>query len=214
MAVKEVCIEEGERGQDYTIMAMGAHTAGGVETKIYDSGASRHMMPFRNCFTSYRSIPPRAIKAADGRVFFAIGEGDLKVEVPNDKSTTPVLLRDTLHAPDMGLTIVSISRITGAGHTVSFEGKSYKMKNKAGVLIGKIPANASGLYKVEHAYTAVEPLEKVDLPMLHRRLGYVADNTLRSLICNHLIDGIDLIDDGSPLVCDSCEHAKFTCKPI
>jgi hypothetical protein len=34
------------------------------------------------------------------------------------------------------------------------------------------------------------------------------------LIRNHLIDGVDLIDDGSSLLCDSCEYAKFTRKPI
>jgi transposase InsO family protein len=136
------------------------------------------------------------------------------VEVPNGKSTTPVLLCDTLHAPDMGLTIVSISRITDAGHSVSFEGQSCKIKNKTGVLIGDIPASMSGLYKVEHAYSAKEALERVDLPTLHRRLGHIAADTICSLVRNHLIDGVNLIDDGSPLLCDSCEYAKFTKKPI
>ena len=43
------------------------------------------------------------------------------MEVPNGKSPTSVLLRDTLHAHDMGLTVVRISRIIGAGHTIPFE---------------------------------------------------------------------------------------------
>jgi hypothetical protein len=205
---------EGGDGQDHVAAAGSARANGGVETELYDSGASRHMSPFRDRFVSYRTIPPRAITAADKRVFYAIGVGDLRVEVPNGKSSTSVLLRDALHAPDMGLTVVSISRITGAGHTVSFEGKSCKIRNKAGVLIGDIPASASGLYKVEHAYAAVDSLEKVDLPTLHRRLGHIAGDTIRSLIRNNLIDGIELLDDGSPLLCDSCQHAKFTKKPI
>jgi transposase InsO family protein len=211
-AFEEVCVD-GD-GQEYVAAAGSARANNGVETELYDSGASRHMSPFRDRFVSYKTIPPRAITAADKRVFYAIGVGDLKVEVPNGKSTTSVLLRDALHAPDMGLTIVSISRITSAGHSVSFEGQSCRIKNKTGALIGDIPASASGLYKVEHAYSAKESLEKVNLSTLHRRLGHIAPDTIRSLIRNHLIDGVDLIDDGSPLLCDSCEYAKFTRKPI
>ena len=86
-----------------------------VETELYDSGASRHMSPFRHRFKNYRSIPPHAITAANKRTFYAVGTGDLQVEVPNGNSTTPVLLRDTLHTPDMALTIISIGRITREG---------------------------------------------------------------------------------------------------
>ena len=31
---------------------------------------------------------------------------------------------------------------------------------------------------------------------------------------NHAIKGIDLINNGSPIICDSFEHAKMTCKII
>ena len=79
-----------------------------VEIELYDSGASRHMSPFIHRFTNYRSIPPRPITAANKRTFYAIGTGDLQIDVPNGQGTTPVTLRDTLHAPEMALTIVSI----------------------------------------------------------------------------------------------------------
>ena len=70
------------------------------------------MSPFGKHFTNYRSIPPCAITAADKRVFYAVGTGDLRIEVPNGESTTPITLKDVLHAPDMGITIVSVSWIT------------------------------------------------------------------------------------------------------
>ena len=153
-------IEDACEGGDEHVAAAGSTRANdGVQTELYDSGASRHMSPFRDRFVTYRSIPPRAITAADKRVFYAVGAGDLRVEVPNGESSTTVLLRDALHAPDMGLTVVSISRIASAGYSVSFEGKSCKIKNKAGVTIGDIPASATGLYKVEcgkyMAHTAI-----------------------------------------------------------
>jgi hypothetical protein len=90
-------------------------------TELYDSGASRHMSPFQDHFVSYHAISPRMIVAADKQTFYAVGTGDLKIEVPNGKSLTPIMLRDILHAPDMGITIVSISRIAKAGYAVTFK---------------------------------------------------------------------------------------------
>jgi hypothetical protein len=91
-----------------------------VEIELYDSGASRHMSPYAKRFINYRSIPPRLITAANKGTFYTIGTGDLRIDVPNGKGTTPVILHDTLHAPEMALTIVSIGRITDAGYEATF----------------------------------------------------------------------------------------------
>jgi hypothetical protein len=58
------------------------------------------------------TIPPCPITATDKRIFYAVGMGDLRIRVPNGESSTPIVLKDVLHAPDMGITIVSISQIT------------------------------------------------------------------------------------------------------
>jgi len=80
--------------------------------ELYDSGALHHMSPFSKRFTNYHSIPPHTITAADKRVFYAVGTRDLMIEVPNGESSTPITLKDVLPAPDMGITIVSVSWIT------------------------------------------------------------------------------------------------------
>lgn len=51
---------------------------------------------FVSCITKSCRGP---IVAADKRVFYAVGIGDLAIEVPHGKSPTPILLRETLHAP-------------------------------------------------------------------------------------------------------------------
>lgn len=189
-----------------------------VETELYDSGASRHMSPFRHRFRNFHTIPPRAITAANHRTFYATGAGDLQVDVPNGDTTTPVILRDTLYAPDMALTIISISRINDAGYDVSFHAKTRtcKISNPAGKQVGSIPANSNGLFKVEHSYAAIDttPVKQIDIHTLHQRLGHIAADTIHALVRNHAIDGIELIDDGSPIICDSCEYAKMTRKVI
>ena len=135
------------------------HTA----TELYDSGASRHMSPFQDRFLNYQ-----AIVAANKGVFYAVGTGDLQIEVPYGECSTPILLKDVFHAPKMGLMIVSIDRICKARNSVTFKDGTCMIKNKANKVISIIPASANGLYKVAHAYVAITIPERVNLSMLHR----------------------------------------------
>src|SRR6267142_1336683 len=106
--------------------------------KLYDSGASCHMSPFWQKFTKYPPNPTHGITASNKRVFYAVGTGDLRIEVPNGKSSTPITLKDVLHAPDMGITIVSVSWITRTGCKVVFDADVCHIFNKVGNPIGAI----------------------------------------------------------------------------
>ena len=176
------------------------------------------MSPFRHRFWNFHSIPPRAIASADHRVFYATGAGDLQIDVLNGDTTTPITLCDTLYAPNMALTIIFIGHINNAGCDVNFSAKSQTSKiiSPSGKQIGCIPANEHGLFRVEHAYAAADtaPVERIDMHTLHRCLSHIAADAIRALMRNHAITGIDLIDDGSPIICDSCEYAKMTRKVI
>jgi hypothetical protein len=183
-------------------------------TELYDSGASKHMSPFRDRFTSYQAIPPRAITAADKRVFYAIGTGDLEIEVPNGESSTSIMLKDVLHAPEMGTTIVSVNRIVKAGYAVTFKDNTCQIRNKSDKVIGTIPASQNGLYKVNRVCAAATPEERVDLATLHRRLAHIAPDAIRKMVKGGAIEGIELIDNGSTLICEACEQAKATRKQI
>ena len=139
----------------------------GTMTKLYDSKASQHMSPFRDRFIKYTEIVLHPIQAADKRVFYVIGLGDLKIEVPNGMSPTSIILKNVFHAPNMGLTIVSINRIAKAGYIVKFKDEFCVIQDKAGDRVGLIPANQNGLYKVKSVYTATPPEEWADLATLH-----------------------------------------------
>ena len=143
------------------------------------------------------------------------GIGDLQIEVPNGQSSTSVLLKDTLYAPQIGVMIVSVGRIASASYSVSFEDNCCKIrKQDSERTVGSIPANGNGLYKVEHALTAGAAFEQVSIHTLHRRLGHVSLDSIRNLVRNNAIAGVQILDDGFPSICDSCEYAKTTCKAI
>ena len=186
----------------------------GTATELYNSGASQHMSPFHARFLNYKSIELRAISAMNKQAFYAVGTGDLRIEVPNGESSTPILLKDVFHAPDMGITVVSIDRITKAGYSVTFQASVCKIRRPSSTVIGRIPTTANGLYKVQHAYAASVALERVSLPTLHRQLVHIAPDTICVLVRRGAVEGVELIDSNTPFICDSCEHVKLTQKVI
>ena len=64
-----------------------------TESDLYDSGASRHMTPFRHRLTNFTSIQSKPITAADKRIFLATGKGDMRIELPNGSGTTKILVK-------------------------------------------------------------------------------------------------------------------------
>ena len=107
-----------------------------------------------------------------------------------------------------------ISQITNAGCTVSFEKDACTIRNQCGVTIGVFPPSSNGLYKVECTYVTAASAEHADLLMLHQHLGHIAPSTICMLMKSSAIEGIQLINDGSAIICNSCKYAKTTCKPI
>jgi hypothetical protein len=101
----------------------------GVETELYDSGALCHMPPYQLHFENYQQIEERSITAADKQLFKAIGIGNIRVQIPNGKNTTTILLKDVLYAPNLGLTLVSISCAAAAGYSLLFRGPFYHIFN-------------------------------------------------------------------------------------
>jgi len=95
----------------------------GQRMVLFDSGASHHMSSYRDHFSNFKSIMPKAITAADKHTFEAVGKGDLTILIPNGSSTTCILLRDILYAPKMGITLVSISKLDVAGYAALFHDK-------------------------------------------------------------------------------------------
>ena len=213
-------VNKGKDGLSTYACATLANVEGGegIETKLYDSGASHHMSPYRKQKENYVPIAPKSIIAADKQYFQAIGKGDLCIQVPNiDGNSTSILLKDVLHCPDMGLTLISVAKIATAGYWVLFKGAWCRIYNADNDVIGQLAAR-NGLYHVEHSIAAmtgnIKPKEVVTLEELHRQMGHVAPTAMKHMLDNGAVDGVEL--DGSLTLssCKSCEYAKMTRRPI
>ena len=100
------------------MLALGTSPLVGQEIDIYDSGASGHMSLSQHHFTTFREIAPCAINTADKTIFQATGIGNMRISIPNGKTTTHVTLKNMLYCPDLAFTLVSLTPCDTAGYSV------------------------------------------------------------------------------------------------
>jgi hypothetical protein len=54
----------------------------------------------------------------------------------------------------------------------------------------------------------------MDLATMHQQLGHIAPDAIWMLFWSGAAKGIQLIDNGMPIICDLCEHARSMQKVI
>jgi hypothetical protein len=190
---------------------------GGLVTELYDSGATRHMTPYRDLLENYMAIIPKSINAVNKHTFQAVGRGNLTAQVPNGGSATTIMLKDVLYAPDITVTLISVSRIDTTGYSALFEGGACTIRDRNQKVVGRILLYG-GLYCVEHdksvagtAYTAREALTIMEL---HCCMGHITPKATKHLVNDGLVTGVDLDASSGVKSCDSCAYAKMTHKPV
>ena len=168
------------------------------------------MTPFRHHLINFTPITSCPITAADKRVFHTTGKGDMRVEVPNGNTTTTILLKGVLYAPDMGITIVSISHIASAGYAALFRANFCRIFNSKQQCVGHVPVTSNGLYHVDHGEVAssANTRQCLTLKQLHCRMGHIAPDAVRKLVKEGRVNGVDLEEGGDFGSCESCKYVK------
>jgi hypothetical protein len=70
----------------------------GTNVDLYDSGATSHMSPDRNHFTTYVKIPSKPIAGAGGSTFRVVGRRNMWIEVPMGNDKVGHVLLTNVHA--------------------------------------------------------------------------------------------------------------------
>ena len=104
-----------------------------------DSGASHHYSPDCEKFENYWPISGQDILTADGHALKAVGIGDIHIELLNGMGHTKALLKDTIHAPEMAFTLISISQLDNANCLVTLAKAMCTIKDAKGHIMATIP---------------------------------------------------------------------------
>ncbi len=185
---------------------------------IIDSGASTHFCADLTKFVNFQPIE-RSVTAADGRTFKALGIGDVKIDLPNGSGSTRMILKQTLYAPNIRFTLISLSRVIKAGFAVHFEGSQCEIivSNPTRKVIAKIP-ESNGLFRLRdngaREDTANLASAEMTIDELHRKMGHISHKAAEHMVKAHHVDGIRLITELTPQPCDVCIRAKIARTPV
>ena len=143
--------------------------------KLYDSGCTNHISPYRNQFENFQGTMPRHFRATNKQTFSTTGKGELVVDVPNGQGSTQLCLHDILFSAEVGYTLVSMGRLDEARFTVIFGGGKCILKGEDDVEIGMVARTSTRVYKVEHEEGVANATEEwLTLDKLHCRMGHIS----------------------------------------
>jgi hypothetical protein len=117
------------------------------ELHVIDSGASKHMTPYRHMLTKYCSVLAVPINAANQTVFKGVGRGTLTLSLPKDQKTVEVKICNVLYAPAMAATLILVGRLDDVGYETRTKNGKMKIFDSSRHLLATIPKTC-GLYRI------------------------------------------------------------------
>jgi hypothetical protein len=186
----------------------------GPHTELYDSGAMRHISPYKADFSTYTTLsPPVYMNTANQQRFPALGEGNLVIQVPNNGTESKLVLHKVLHAPVVNYTLVSIGRLDMEGYCAHIGGSVLELVSLLGDRVGWVARTPLCLYKTMHDFVSADVVE-MSVMELHCRLGHISVASACKLVASGAIQGIELDPDSQEADCDACIFACTTCLPM
>ena len=189
---------------------------------IVDFRALSHFCPDHNRFTVFTPIPPKPVKITNGQSIFAMGKGDMVIELPKGNEHSNITPKDTLYVPDIVLTLILTTCIVKAGFTINMKEDWCEIwsPKPAHKLIAHIP-EVNGLYQIagtECTATAATPTTPkkthLTLMQLHECMGHITFSTLKTMMSRGMIHGVEIIQSSESEFCNTCIKAKITHLPF
>jgi len=183
---------------------------------IADSGASVHLTGNIEWFSSLRKITvPLILNIANGKTLQATHVGNIPVEKSiNGRKWEKRMWESVYYCESMGneslFSTTFMEKTKGYGFYHG-NGIMRLMKGQKTILGGKrINNQYIPFIRVVQPPASVKVAQSIEL--WHQRLGHVSDNTIRAMVRNNLVSGLEIIlkkrDD-----CDSCHFGKQTICP-
>lgn len=172
-----------------------------------DSGGSRHMSYDGEKILNKQQPNTADIVCANNQTMKVKAVGETKLKLKNED----VSLKEVLHVPELGVNLLSVSKMVEKGNTVYFDKQGCTIRNHDNDIVAQVtPEN--GVYKLTEKMDRC--MAVCDAYTWHRRLGHINFNALKSMRDGAVV-GIDFKDDGSKLKnCEVCCKGKMSRLPF
>ncbi|OBZ69767.1 Retrovirus-related Pol polyprotein from transposon TNT 1-94 [Grifola frondosa] len=156
----------------------------GRRIDIFDSGASRHMMPHLDRLLNFCTTTPHQIHTVNSEVFYLHGVGDMLLHLPAENGSKHIRLKGVLHVPKMHTTLISLGVVEAAGFAwLGYDGNLI-ICNQHNDIVISVPCE-DHLYQIfydsAHASLATSAVQ-LSLFEIHKRLGHVNYGYLKAMI--------------------------------
>lgn len=184
---------------------------------ILDSGATRHVVNYKQFFTELDESYQGEIEVASGELVKVngIGRGKLTL-IDNSGSINTAEATEVLYAPKMTGNLLSVSSLVKMGFNVVFQTGLCEIKfgNKQVAVADSV----GGLYKLRAAHkvnSADEIHHKVGcIHQWHRLLGHRDPEAIKKMQAEGLIEDLKIVECGVRMSCEVCLKGKATRLPF
>ncbi|KAJ4721737.1 Retrovirus-related Pol polyprotein from transposon TNT 1-94 [Melia azedarach] len=172
---------------------------------ILDSGASYHICPRREWFTTYEQVDGGNISMANSSICKAVGIGSIKIRTHDGKFCT---LNNVRHVPLMTKNLISLSMLDNKGFSFQGEGGVLHVCKGSNVVLKGVKRGTlyflQGSTLSSSVAVASSEIDKDNMTKLwHMRLGHMSARGMQilskgDLLCGHKIKDLEF-----------CEHCIF-----
>ena len=171
---------------------------------VLDSGASLHVTPHREWFTSYESGSHGTVSLGDSYECNIVGIGDICMILPNG---TQFKIEKVCHVPRLTRNLLSVGMLDDIGYKVSFANQSWKIsKGNLNIASGSKIGSLYPLY-VSCKNDLLSVIELPNVSLWHSRLGHMSRKAMENLSRMGYFPALSFSD--FPF-CEHCLYGKQT----
>ncbi|HEV7735885.1 MAG TPA: hypothetical protein VGO47_00690, partial [Chlamydiales bacterium] len=213
--VQQADSNEGDR--DWAFMAGTTNTTAWLS----DTAATCHITPDKSNFSSYRADPSEIDGIVPGVTLKSLGIGTVNLQFKIEKNTYTIPLREVRYCPDAPNNLISIGRLTDAGHTAIFNSKEVQFISSSGIMFAKghkvgrvYEMNASATNMVKQQERIAVAMNKRTWDEWHRILGHIHFDAIKNLFKSGLVTGMTVDEAKLPTQCEACIQGKQHTIPV
>lgn len=190
---------------------------------VLDSGCTSHMSHHHEHFKNMKTVSRKLNFASENHSTEILGEG--RITFSDQQQRRRIHLENVLYVPSLSTNLLSVSKMTSHGATVSFDNDHALVRNKAGDLVLSAEKSSNGLYyvrkpNIEQSFAATPTTSSINtkggsILDWHRKLGHMNYKDLQLALDNETVTGMNFNKNEilSLPDCETCIQAKMTRVP-
>lgn len=184
-----------------------------------DSGSSSHMVSDKNMIENFTPIE-KSLNLANNKTTKIEGVGQVKIMVKDKNKPKKIKLNKVYFVSDLRTNLLSVSKMTNNNYEVLFRKDDALIRNENQQIVMKAVRKGDLYYlSDEHEECKISQVSNVwkprnEMEMWHCRLGHVNEQTMKQMINENKVYGMNIKNIDKLPNCEICAMEKSTRVPF